>query len=124
MICLSLYQQISIHCFYAIAVTKMIMSLNMFMATCTVLEWLKTNSHSVVCLFGFCCHWHGADLLSSDPVELSNVFFMLVGIKSLFIAGDNLEHLSSFLQQPLQVYSVRLTLLEISGTCILELREM
>lgn len=57
------------------------MSLNMFMVavvTCTVLEWLKTNSHTAVCLFGFFCHWHGADLLSSDPVELSKVFFMLV----------------------------------------------
>lgn len=31
-----------------------------------------------VCLFGFSCHWHRADLLSSDPVELSKVFFMLV----------------------------------------------
>lgn len=70
-------QQISIHCLYAIAVTKIIMSFKMFMVAvviCTVLEHLKTNSHTVVCLFGFSCHWHGVDLLDSDPVELQRYF--------------------------------------------------
>jgi len=83
MIRLSLYQQISIHCLYAIADTKMITSLNMFtvaVVSCTVLERLKTNIRTVVCLFGISCHWHGAILLSSDPVELSKVFFILVAL--------------------------------------------
>lgn len=39
---------------------------------CSYLHWsrLVEDSHTAVCLFGFSCHWYGADLLSTDPVEL------------------------------------------------------
>lgn len=89
----SLYQQISIHCLYAIAVTKIIMSLNMFMvAVEPPLERLKTVIQLCVYLASLAT---GMEQTRS-VVTLLNFkgIFHAGGIKSLFIAEDNLEHLS------------------------------